>query len=177
MRSGVLAAVALLSCVWAGTGHAADETKGMRAEELGSRPIEISADKLVADSMRNAVAFEGGVVAVQGDVTLHCDRLNAEYSKAAGAIEKIVAEGNVKVLQVGKEAKAARADFFNMEQRIVLSGGAELRQGENVIRGETVTIFLRESRSTVSGGAGKRVTAVINPKGGVQEVVPGKKSQ
>ncbi len=137
------------------------------ASELGSLPIEISADRMNADNARNVVTFEGNVHAKQGDVTMQCDRLTAEYARPSDAIEKISAVGSVRVLQKDREAKAPRADFFNMEQRIVLTGGAELRQGENTLRGETVTIYLRENRTVVTGGSSGRVNAVISPKGGL----------
>jgi lipopolysaccharide export system protein LptA len=147
--------------------HPAPGQEGMvpRPEGLGTLPIEITADRLSTDSARNTVTFEGNVSAKQGDVTLHSDRLFAEYSRGAGVIEKIVVEGSVRLIQEGREARAARAVFFNLEQRIVLSGGADLIQGENTLKGETVTIYLRENRSVVSGGEGGRVKAVIQPKG------------
>ena len=93
----------------------------------------------------------------------------ADYSREAGAIDRIEAEGNVRFVQEGREARSPRATFHNLEQRIVLSGGATLRQGENTVQGETLTIFLRENRSVVTGGKdGGRVRAVINPKGIVE---------
>jgi len=143
----------------------AQERRVPRGEDLGSRPIEISADRLSADSVKNSVNFEGNVVAKQGDVTLHADHLFAEYTRSAGIIEKIVAEGNVRVTQEDREARAERGVFFNLEQRIVLSGGASLTQGGNTVKGETVTIYLRENRSVVTGGEGGRVRAIIQPKG------------
>lgn len=160
------AAVPVFLILAAAAGAApAQERKGPRAEELGNRPIEISADRLSADSVRNSVNFEGNVVAKQGDVTLHADRLFAEYTRTAGAIEKIVAEGNVRVSQEDRQARAERGVFYNLEQRIVLSGDADLTQGGNTVKGETVTIYLRENRSVVTGGEGGRVRAVIQPKG------------
>jgi len=139
----------------------------MRANlELGSQPIEITAERVSADSVRNSVTFEGNVVARQGDVTMYSNRLWAEYSKEAGAIDRIEAEGNVRFVQEGREARAPRATFYNFEQRVVLSGGAELREGENTLLGETVTIFIRENRSVATGGeGGGRVKAVITPTG------------
>lgn len=146
-------------------GARADDRAIPRPEDLGSRPIEIAADRLSADSVKHSVSFEGNVIATQGDVTLHSDRLFAEYSRSAGAIEKIIAEGNVRVNQQDREARAAHAVFYNLEQRIVLSGGADLVQGGNTLKGDTVTIYLRENRSVISGGEGGRVKAVIQPKG------------
>lgn len=144
----------------------AQERAGESARDRGSRPIDVTADRLNADNVRNTVTFEGNVVARQADVTLYADRIRAGYSRESGSIDKIEAEGNVRFLQEGREAHSARATFHNLEQRVVLSGGATLRQGQNTVQGETLTIFLQENRSVVTGGKdGGRVRAVINPKG------------
>lgn len=141
------------------------EAARKKAEELGSKPIDIAADRLLADSGAESVTFEGNVVARQEDVTLYADRVHAEYSRPARAIEKITAEGNVRILYTGREARAPRAVFHNLEQRVELSGGAELTYGENTLKGDTMTLFLRDNRSVVTGGDGGRVRAVIHPKG------------
>jgi lipopolysaccharide export system protein LptA len=157
----VLSLVAALSGA-AGAQERADES----TRDLGSRPIDVTADRLSADSVRNTVTFEGNVVARQADVTLYADRIQAAYSRESGSIDRIEAEGNVRFLQEGREARSERATFHNLEQRIVLSGGPTLRQGPNTVKGEMLTIFLRENRSVVTGGKdGGRVQAVINPKG------------
>jgi len=166
MRAAVAGAATLLLVLPPVLPAGAAEDQGaVPLGELGSRPIEITADRLNADNATDSVTFEGNVVAIQADVTLHADRLRAEYSRATRTIDQIAAEGNVRVVQGGREARAARGIFYNREQRIVLSGGAELEQGENTLKGDTVTIYLRENRSVVTGGKGGRVRAVINPQG------------
>jgi len=162
--------VVVLSLVAALAGGAgAQERAGDSGRDIGSRPIDVAADRLSADNERNIVTFEGNVVARQADITLYADRIQAGYSRESGSIDRIEAEGNVRFLQEGREARSARAIFHNIEQRIVLSGGATLRQGQNTVEGETLTIFLRENRSVVTGGKdGGRVKAVINPKGIVE---------
>ena len=131
----------------------------------GNLPIEITADRVSADSVRNVMTFEGNVVARQGDVTMHSNLLRAEYSREAETVERIVAEGNVRFVQGDREARGPKATFYNSEQRVVLSGGATLREGENTLQGETVTIFLQENRSMATGGGEDgRVKAVIMPK-------------
>jgi lipopolysaccharide export system protein LptA len=161
------AAVLLLgAALCASAPTAAQQAPGLSSRELGSQPIEVTADRVNADSVRNSVTFEGKVVVVQADVTLYANRVHAEYSREVKAIERIEAEGDVRVVQGDREARSPRAVFYNLEQRVVLSGGADLRQGENTLRGETLTLYLRENRSVVTGGeGGGRVKAVINPKG------------
>jgi len=153
-----------LFLVMAVPAGAEEQPGAWRSDEAGRQPIEITADRLNADSGAESVTFEGNVVANQAGVTLHADRLFAEYSRGQNAIEKITAEGNVRVVQEGREARAARAVFYNLEQRIVLSGGADLKQGENTLKGDTVTIYLRENRSVVTGGESGRVRAVLHPQ-------------
>lgn len=171
MRIPPIFAALCLAAVLAG-GAAAQERAGESSRDLGSRPIDVAADRLSADNARNTVTFDGSVVARQGDVTLYADRIEAAYSREAGAIDRIEAAGNVRFVQEGREARSPRATFHNLEQRVVLSGGATLRQGQNSVKGETLTIFLRENRSVVTGGKdGGRVQAVINPKG-IVETLP-----
>ena len=135
------------------------------AQNASIRPIEVTADRLHAESDGHSVTFEGHVIAKQGDVTMHSDRLYAEHSKKAGTIERIEAEGNVRFLQEGKEIKAAKATLFNLEQRVVFSGGTVMQHGSNIIHGETITVYLNENRAVVNGSeGGGRVRAVINPK-------------
>jgi len=159
-------ALALLLVALASVGARGEEKKVPTPREAEELPIEVTADRLSADNKTDSVTFEGNVVARQGDVTMYSDLLYAKYSRQTKSIEQIEAKGSVRFLQAGKEARSDRAIFYNLEQRVVFSGGAVLKQGENTIRGETVTIFLKENRAVVTGSKeGGRVRAVINPKG------------
>ncbi len=169
--STAAAALAVLALLAAGAGPpgprgaGAEERTAPRPADFARSPIDITADHLSADNAREIVTFEGNVVVKQDDVTLEADRVVAEYSRESRSVEKITADGHVKVIQGKREARAARAVFYNLEQRIVLTGGADLAYGENTLKGETMTIYLRENRSVVTGGEGGRVRAVIQPKG------------
>lgn len=171
----VLFAVFLALCLVPARPAGGAERGGARPQDPGSLPIEITADRLDADSRTDSVTFQGSVTAVQGDVTLSADRLVAAYTRSSRAVETITAEGNVRVVQGDRQARAPRAVFHNIERKIVLSGGVELIQGENTLRGDAVTIDLRENRSVLTGGEGGRVRAVINPKG--LSVEPGKEGR
>jgi lipopolysaccharide export system protein LptA len=162
-------AVGLLLLAAAAQGALAEDRKGLAAPEPGARPIEVTADRLSADNARNSVTFEGSVVARQGDVTMYANRLYAEYDRRTNSIERIEAEGDVRFVQEEREARSPRATFYNLEQRVVLSGGATLRQGDNTLQGDAITIYLRENRAVATGTeGGGRVRAVIIPKS-VQE--------
>ena len=53
------------------------------------------------------------------------------------------------------------AVFTNADQRIVLSGKAEFWQGKNLIKGEEITVWLKEDRALVTSKGSDRVRAVI----------------
>ncbi len=56
------------------------------------------------------------------------------------------------------------AVLYNEEQKIVVTGNPVMREGNNVITGDRVIVFLDENRGVVEGAAGKRVTATIYPE-------------
>ncbi|MBI4254843.1 MAG: hypothetical protein HY616_07185 [Candidatus Rokubacteria bacterium] len=63
-----------------------------------------------------------------------------------------------------RTATARRAEYFDLEQRVVLLGNARVWQEDNVVSGETITIYLSQDRSVVQGGKQERVKAVFYPR-------------
>lgn len=194
-----LLAIVLLSLAWvclvaAGT---ADKRSATRVRQRGSligsaknkKPIHITSDNMEADNQRKTVVFIGRVKAIQGDMTLFCDRLIIFYIEAkkpvkpAGQapdrpsgggglfdtggsgrqIKHITALGHVKLVQKNKVAMGRRADFFRRENRVVLLGEAKVWDGRNTLTGERITVYLDEDRSIVEGGRNRRVQATIFP--------------
>jgi len=59
---------------------------------------------------------------------------------------------------------ARRAEYFELDQRVVLSGNARVWQEDNVVSGESVVIYLSQDRSVVQGGGQERVKAIFYPR-------------
>jgi lipopolysaccharide export system protein LptA len=132
----------------------------------GSRePVEISADRLEADDLAKTLVFIGNAVAKQGEVTISGDRLTIHYPPEGGDVERIVAEGNVRIVQGERVATGHRGEYFRAEERAVLTGTPRVSEGANSVQGHEITLFLRENRSVVKGGADGRVNAVFQPQG------------
>jgi lipopolysaccharide export system protein LptA len=55
----------------------------------------------------------------------------------------------------------------------VLIGNARVWQEDNVVSGDTITIFLSQDRSVVQGGKDERVKAVFYPKDDNSTSTPG----
>ena len=59
---------------------------------------------------------------------------------------------------------ARRAEYHDLEQRVVLVGDARVWQDDNVVSGETITMYLAQDRSVVQAGKQDRVKAVFHPR-------------
>ena len=64
-----------------------------------SLPITIKSNDLAADNKGKTAVFSGKVVAKQGDVTIFCDRMTVYYGTTQGDVDKIEADGNVRIVQ------------------------------------------------------------------------------
>jgi lipopolysaccharide export system protein LptA len=93
-------------------------------------------------------------------------------------IQRAVSTGNVRIVTRDcKTGTAKRAEYYDLDQRIVLVGNARVWQDDNVVSGETITIFLSQDHSIVQGGKQERVKAIFYPKGdnadGAASAAPG----
>jgi lipopolysaccharide export system protein LptA len=131
----------------------------------GSRePVAISADRMEADDLAKTLVFIGHAVAKQGAITISGDRLTIHYLPEGGDVERIVAEGNVRIVQGERVATGQRGEYFRAEERVLLSGKPRVSEGANLVEGHEITLFLRENRSVVKAGADGRVNAVFQPQ-------------
>ena len=136
----------------------------------GSRePVEITSDRMEADDVAKTLVFIGHAVAKQGDVTISGDRLTIYYTAKdaaarGGDVERIVAEGGVRIVQGTRVATGGKAEYFRNEDRIVLTGSPKVVDGANSVQGHEIILYNKENRSVVKGGQDGRVNAVFQPK-------------
>ena len=145
---------------------------------LNSRhgPVEITAQKLEFDYRKLELTYEGGVTVRQGDMTLRADRLRVVLNEdGAERVQEIMAKGNVLIQQGERIAAGERAEFDRKANTVVLSDGAMLREGANVVKGERVIVYLDEERSVVEGGD-LPVRAHLFPPGESETATPHSRS-
>ena len=141
------------------------EQKPKKAKGGSSQqPINITSDRMEADNRHRTVNFFGNVVAKREDMVIFSDRISTLYTEK-GKIKKIVAQGNVKINQNGRIATCQKATFFQLSQKIVLTGKPKVWQGNNIISGGKITILLNEDRLNIERGKQNRVNAIIYPMG------------
>jgi lipopolysaccharide transport protein LptA len=168
--------VLFLCLAWGTISPVSSEPVGTAPEDkrdLG-RPIHITSDAVESDHTMGWVEFTGNVKATQEDAVITADRIKIFYrsdgasSTAATTVEKIVSQGNVKILfdHKTKTAVAELAEYTADQQVLVLSGGAPtVWSGENVIHGKKITFFQAEDRTVVEGDEKERVKATFYTQG------------
>jgi lipopolysaccharide export system protein LptA len=145
-------------------------------------PVRITSDKMVYNQAENSVVFQGNVHGTHTDMAIWAERITAYFSdkkkgkdakgqdKGPGdfgdAIERIVAEGNVRLVANKNEGACAKLTYLVPEAVIRMDGNPILREGQNTIRGESIKFYIRENRSEVLSGTQRRVEAIFfTPKG------------
>ncbi|MDD3581258.1 MAG: LptA/OstA family protein [Desulfobacca sp.] len=165
---------------------------GVAQETEAEYPLNITAARLEADHPRQEISFIGQVVARYKDMILYSDVLKIFYqtkeatsaAKAPAAAEKaqahdgespldavgiekisrIEAQGHVRLVQEDKVATGDQAIYYKAEEKVVLLGHPQLWQGENTLKGEIITFYLKDNRAVVDSAPQKRVEAIVYPK-------------
>ena len=144
-------------------------------------PTKITSDVMRVEQGGAKVVFSGNVVVTRPDMTIRSTNLTVvlppEAADAAakggtggqqGRIQRIVAEGDVRIEREGRTGHCAKATWNEDQGLLVMEGDPVLREGDNAIAGKVIKIWVREGRSEVVGGAGKRVEATFFTPEGVE---------
>lgn len=134
-------------------------------QERSQQPITVTADHLKADGKDKTAVFSGRVVARQQDVTIYSDRLEVYYGEESDEVDKVVATGNVRIVQTDRVGTGGHAVYETKQGRITLSDKPRVTKGNDTVSGATIVYYVDEERSVVEGGSG-RVEAVLHPKSG-----------
>ena len=132
-------------------------------KDRSNLPITIKSNEMAADNKGKTAIFTGKVVAKQGDITIYADRLTINYSDKKNDVEKIEADGNVRIIQENRIGTASHAVYESTKGRITLTGNPKITQGTDTMSGNTITYFIDDDRSEVSSGPGRPVEVLIHP--------------
>jgi lipopolysaccharide export system protein LptA len=143
----------------------AERDKAEREKEDRSQPVTVDSDRMERFGKESLVIFSGSVVARQNNSVQYADRMEVYLDEKGDRILRTVSTGNVRIITKDcRTGTARRAEYYDLEQRVVLLGGARVWQDDNVVSGESITIYLSQDRSVVQGGTQERVKAVFFPK-------------
>ena len=137
----------------------------MVGEFKGERgPVHITSQQLEADYQAKVITFIGDVVARQKEFTLYADRLFLYIGGEMKEIEKIVARGNVRMVQGERTATCNEATYYHREGTVVLRGEPVVREGDNWVSGKRIIYYIDEQKSVAEGEGGDRVKVTIIPR-------------
>jgi len=136
-----------------------------QAKDDRTQPVTVDADKMERFGKEGLVVFTGNVVARQNNSVQYADRMEVYLDETGDRILRTVSTGAVRIITRDcRTGTAQRAEYHDLEQRVVLLGNARVWQEDNVVSGDTITIFLSQDRSIVQRGPQERVKAVFYPK-------------
>lgn len=170
---GIAAISAGLLC--AAPLKAAPVTPPRPAQNVETR---ITSDQLTYLAEKQLVVFDKNVHVVRPDMEIWADKITV-YLKppknknegeggsmpggmAAGDVDKIVAERNVRMKSENRSGTCAKATYTMDNGILLMEGDPSLTDGENTVTGETIRYYTEENRSEVLGGSKKRVEAVFS---------------
>ena len=142
-------------------------------------PVDVTANSMEYSADKNTVVFHGNVEATRGDFKMWSDKLtlvlkgkgnkNEKAEKksnamanAAGELDRVIAEKNVRFKNGLQHGSSDKATFFAQKNILVLEGDPVLHDGDNSIRGSVIRYFLNENRSVIEGSPKKRVHAIFS---------------
>lgn len=161
----VLVVVSLLltaALAWA----APQANESTAKKDRSSKPITVKSDQLQADNNGKLAVFTGRVVARQDDVTIYSDRLEVYYGESSDEVDKIIAIGNVRILQTNRVGTGGHAVYESKLGKITLTINPRVTQEKDTVTGKVIIYYVDEERSEVQSGENARVEAVIHPKSG-----------
>jgi lipopolysaccharide export system protein LptA len=139
------------------------------------KPTQVEANRMTSDEARRVSIFEGNVVLTKGTLRLEADRVlvrqdadGFQHATATGNPVRFRQKSDPRGGQEGAwiEAKAARIEVDERNERVELFESASVTRDKDVLRGSYILYDQRSeffSVSSAKGASGSRVTAVIQP--------------
>ena len=112
------------------------------------QPMDVTSERMTFDSQTNTFIFEGKVHVERCNMIMLSDRLQVTNDPKGERVERIVATGNVRFQQEERHARADRAEYFDTEQKLVLTGNPRAwnTQDQNELTGEEIVVFLEQKK-------------------------------
>jgi len=138
------------------------ETKEAKLVDT-SQAIDITSDKVEVNWKENLIIFKGNAIARQKDIVIYADSLEAVIIEDGKGIDRVIAGGNVKIQQGLRVASCQKAVFYNLDQKVVLTGEPKVSEGDNIVSGDEIIFDIEKNRVEVKGGPSGRGKAKIQP--------------
>lgn len=145
-----LSLVALLAATPAAAQTTEVSLGGLRTDP--DAPVQITADRLVADQDAGTAVFTGDVVVVQGQMVMAAPRVEVFYAAdGSGTLERVHASGGVTLTSEAEAAEGEDAVYTPADSTVVMTGSVLLTQGSTTLAGEMLTADLGQGTGVMEG--------------------------
>jgi len=132
-----------------------------KGEEKEER-VEISSDKMTFQPEQNLIFYEKRSSLKVKDIDVRAQSISVYLSEEEGDMEKIIARGNVVIVQNLGEGRGEEAIYDPDKESVVLLGNPVLIDKDGgITRGDKLTFYLADDRILVENKARERSATVI----------------
>jgi len=123
--------------------------------------LDVSSARMTFDSKTRTFIFEEKVRILRCTMVITCDRLQVMNDAGEKNVDRIIATGNVHFDQGNRSGTADRVDYFESEQKLVLTGNPRVwdTQEHNELTGEEIVVMLQEEKVSV-----KQARVLFHPR-------------
>lgn len=130
-------------------------------------PINVSADKFLADSNSKTGTWTGNVVVIQGDMRMRANSVRLNVVGKDNKPDKIFAAGNVVVDSPNSGTVTGDNGLYDVvAHTVTMTGKVVLTKEKNVMRGSQLTVNLDTGLATLGGGTKATGATPGTPGGG-----------
>ena len=141
------------------------------ARHDANAPINISADKFVADSNAKSGTWTGNVIVTQGDIRLRANAVRLNVTGKDNKPDKIFASGHVVMDSPTSGTVTGDKGVYDVvAHTVTMTGKVVLTRQKDVMRGNQLTVNLETGVATLGGGrplpksqGGGRVQGIFTP--------------
>jgi lipopolysaccharide transport protein LptA len=128
-----------------------------------NEPIKIESNSLRYLGEKKYSLFEGNVEAEYEKNKIFSDKMYV-YMNDDNKIDRIICEGNVKLINDNITATARKAEYDVNNNVFYLLSGVKVWQEDNYLEGEQITIYTKTNRIEVTKGKNRRVIVIFKPE-------------
>ncbi len=139
------------------------------------KPVNLEADRVTVDDLKQTATFEGNVLLTQGTLTIRGNRMVVQQD--AEGFKTGVAYGNLAHFRQKRdgvdeyvEGYAERIEYDSKAEKLQMFNRAYIKRGDDDVRGNYISYDAATEFFRVIGG-GKQAATAGNPEGRVRAVI------
>ncbi|MGR3712424.1 MAG: lipopolysaccharide transport periplasmic protein LptA [Shimia sp.] len=114
-------------------------------------PVEVEAESLSVNQNDGSAVFTGNVKIVQGEMRMNADKVNVHYQSDAAGISRLVAEGNVLLVQGTDIAEAQKAEYNIDDGSVHMTGNVMVVQEVTTVTADEMIVNLNDNTAQMRG--------------------------